>query len=48
MEKVKEIATGKAKSMFTTSNPDYLLMDKDQQLKRKWKKLYQNFDLNLC
>ena len=27
MEKVKEIATGKAKSMFTTSNPDELIME---------------------
>ena len=27
MEKVKEIATGKAKSMFTTSNPNELIME---------------------
>ena len=27
MEKVKEIATGKAKSMFTTNNPDELIME---------------------
>ena len=27
MEKVKEIANGKAKSMFTTSNPDELIME---------------------
>ena len=27
MEKVKEIATGKAKSMFTTGNPDELIME---------------------
>ena len=27
MEKVKEIAAGKAKSMFTTNNPDELLME---------------------
>ena len=27
MEKVKEIATGKAKSMFTTNNPDELVME---------------------
>ena len=27
MEKVKEIATGKAKSMFTTSNPNELVME---------------------
>ena len=27
MEKVKEIAAGKAKSMFTTNNPDELVME---------------------
>ena len=27
MEKVKEIAAGKAKSMFTTNNPNELIME---------------------